>query len=280
MTGTDRGPDMNPRDKTIVVTGGASGIGKALCERFAREGAKVIVTDLSQEKADAVAAAIGGTAMICDVTKESDIQNLVSQTEAELGPIDMFVSNAGLGFGEPGHAASASNDIWQTCWDVHVMAHVYAARAVLPGMIERNSGYLLNMASAAGLLNQIGDAAYSATKHAAVGFAEALAITHKDDGIGVSVICPQYVATPLLGYKEDNVAERSEGTITPREVAECVMEGLAEERFLILPHPEVETFIRHKTGDYDRWLSGMRKLRRGIIEKTGSTRAEDVHKLI
>jgi len=160
------------------------------------------------------------------------------------------------------------------------MAHVYAARAALPGMIARHSGYFLQTVSAAGLLNQIGDAAYSTTKHAALGFAEALAITHGDDGIKVSVICPQYVATPMLGYADDQETELSAGVITPQQVADSAVAGIEAERFLILPHPVAEKFRQHKAADYERWLNGMRRLRRGIIAEIGSTRPQDMHKLI
>jgi len=271
---------MQLRDKTVIVTGGASGIGRALAERFAKGGAKVALADLAIEKAEVVAKEIGGLALTCDVTKEEDINRLVELTERELGPLDLFCSNAGIGFGEPNLVTSASNAEWQSSWDIHVMAHVYAARAVLPGMIERGGGYFLQTASAAGLLNQIGDAAYSTTKHAAIGFAEALSITHGDDGIKVSVLCPQFVATPMLGYDNDANPEPSQGVILPREVAESAVEGIAEERFLILPHPVVEQYRQNKAANYQRWLGGMRKLRRGIIAKTGSTRSEDIHKLI
>ncbi len=270
---------MDVNDKTVVVTGGARGIGKALARRFANEGARVVVSDLSEEEAMAVADPLQGLAIVCDVTKESEVQNLVARAEAHFGPIDLFCSNAGVFFGEPDLASSADNAQWQACWDIHVMAHVYAARAVLPGMIERGGGYLLNMASAAGLLSQIGDAAYSATKHAAVGFAESLAITHGDDGIKVSVICPQYVATEMLGYGEGDDLDGISGVIGPEQVADAVIDGLAEERFLILPHPDVEKYRRHKN-DYDRWIGGMRRLRRNIVEATGGTRLEDIHKLV
>ena len=270
---------MNVNGKTTVVTGAASGIGKALAQRFAKEGARVVVSDLDEAAAQRVAEPIQGLAVACDVTKEAEVQDLVARCEAHFGPIDLFCSNAGVFFGEADHATSAENAQWQVCWDVHVMAHVYAARAVLPGMIDRGGGYLLNMASAAGLLSQIGDAAYSATKHAAVGFAESLAITHGDDGIKVSVICPQYVATPMLGYLEEGGTPDGVGVISPEQVADAVIKGLAEERFLILSHPEVEKYRQHK-GDYDRWIGGMRKLRRSIIQKTGSTRLEDIHKLV
>ena len=182
---------MDLANKVVIVTGAARGIGYALAERFAGAGARVVVADLSAEAARAAAEAIGGLGVACDVTREADIQALVAETKARYGPVDLFCSNAGICLGEGDHAASASNDDWQRCWDVHVMAHVYAARAVLPDMIARGDGYLLQMASAAGLLSHIGDAAYSTTKHAAVGFAESLAISHADQGICVSVICPQ-----------------------------------------------------------------------------------------
>ena len=271
---------MNLNDKTVIVTGGGRGIGAALCRRFAQEGARVTVADLSEENAQGIAKEIGGLAVTCDVTKERDTQNLVAQTEARFGPIDLFCSNAGVCFGEPDHAASAGNDVWQACWDIHVMAHVYAARAVLPGMIERGSGYFLQMASAAGLLSQIGDSAYSTTKHAALGFAESLAITHGDQGIKVSAICPQYVATPMLGYDEGAKTGDLPGLLTPDDVAAAVVQGLVAETFLILPHPEVAKFHQFKGSDYDRWLGGMRKLRRKILNEIGSTDLVKMHKLV
>lgn len=231
---------MDVKDKTIIVTGGGSGIGKALCVRFAAEGARVAVADLNGETARQTAEQIDGLAVICDVASESDIRHLVDRTELHFGPIHLFCSNAGILACEPGHAASASNEVWQANWNIHVMAHVYAARAVLPGMIERGEGYFLQMISAAGLLNQIGDAAYSTTKHAALGFAEALAITHGDDGIKVSAVCPQFVATSMLGYGEGEGIDEERGIIGPDQLADSVMAGLKEERFLILPHPQVE----------------------------------------
>ena len=271
---------MKLDDKTVVVTGGARGIGRAICIAFRREGARVVVADLLADEAKATAEQIGGISFGCDVSKEADIQNLVEYTEQEYGLIDLFCSNAGIFFGEPSHAASASNDSWQACWNIHVMAHVYAARAVLPSMISRGEGYFVQMASAAGLLSQIGDAAYSASKHAAVGFAESLSITHGDDGIKVSVICPQYVATPMLGYGEGEGIDQYPGVISPEQVADAVVRGIERETFLILPHTEVEQFMQFKTANYDRWLGGMRKLRRNIKDKIGSTRLEDMHKLV
>ena len=256
---------MEIADKVVIVTGGANGIGKALCERFHAEGAKVVVVaDLEEENAQVVADAIGGEAFGVNVRDEAQIAAMVEAVESRHGRVDLFCSNAGIiaGDGEPWWATSASNDTWQAMWEVHVMAHIYASRACLPGMIERGSGYFLNTVSAAGLLNQIGDAAYSTTKHAALGFAEALAITHRDDGIKVSALCPQAVATRMIGDSKDGASAGVDGVLTPQQVADEVMQGLAAEQFLILPHKEVITYRERKTADYDRWLGGMSKLRR------------------
>jgi NAD(P)-dependent dehydrogenase (short-subunit alcohol dehydrogenase family) len=271
---------MNVKDTTVVVTGGASGIGKALATRFAHEGARVVVADLDADKAQQTAADIQGLAVACDTTRETDIEKLVARTEQHFGPIDLFCSNAGVCFGEADLATSASNAQWQTSWELHVMAHVYAARAVLPGMIERGGGYFLQTASAAGLLSQIGDAAYSTTKHAAIGFAESLAITHGDDGIKVSVICPQYVATAMLGYQQGDDFSEYPGVISVEQLTETVIAGLREERFLILPHSQVEQYCARKFADYDRWIIGMRRLRANIVKQLGSTRIEGMHKLV
>ena len=207
-----------------------------------------------------------GLAMRCDVSVESEIVALVEETERRFGPIDLFCSNAGIGIadGPGGMATSSPNRDWQRIWEVNLMAHVYAARAVLPGMIERGEGYLLNTSSAAGLLSQIGSAPYSTTKHAAIGFAESLAITHGDQGIRVSVLCPQGVATPMTAGQGD-APHATNGMLQPSDVAEAVVRDLEEERFLILPHPQVLTYIQRKTSDYDRWLSGMRRFRRRFI---------------
>ena len=258
---------MQLRDRVIIVTGGGNGIGKALCERFHQEGArKVIVADLEQDSAAAVAAAVDGDAFGVDVRNESQIHAMVATVEQRYGVVDLFCSNAGIIAldGEPWWATSAPNATWQAMWEIHVMSHVYAARACLPGMLARGAGYFLNTASAAGLLNQVGDAAYSTTKHAAVGFAESLAITHGDDGIGVSVLCPQAVATRMIGSVGDGDGGTAgvDGVLTPQQVADAVVIGLAAQQFLILPHKEVALYRQRKAEDYDRWLGGMRKLRR------------------
>jgi NAD(P)-dependent dehydrogenase (short-subunit alcohol dehydrogenase family) len=251
---------MNIRDKVVVVTGGANGIGRALCRRFAAEGARgVVVADLDGDGAARVAKEIGGLAVTTNVSVEADIVRLVAQSIDIFGPIDLFCANAGV-FGESG-GAEVPNEAWQQIWDVNVMAHIYSARAVLPGMRARGAGYLLHTASAAGLLTQVGCAPYAVTKHAAVAFAEWLSITHGDAGIKVSCLCPQGVRTQmLLGADGERESFLREGAVEPEDVAEAVIAGLAEERFLILPHPEVAEYFRRKADDYDRWLRGMRRL--------------------
>jgi NAD(P)-dependent dehydrogenase (short-subunit alcohol dehydrogenase family) len=251
---------MNLKDKVIVVTGGAQGIGRALSVRFAAEGARaVVVADVDIAKAEQVAKDINGLAIKTDVSNEADIKNLVEQTLEKYGQIDLFCSNAGIA-GVYGGAEVANQD-WQQIWEVNVMAHILAARYVLPSMLARGEGYLLNTASAAGLLTQVNAAPYSVTKHAAVAFAEWLSIAHGDQGIKVSCLCPQGVRTRML-LGEDGMGENFlvAGSLSPEEVAEIVVKGIEEERFLILPHPEVAQYFRRKADDYDRWLRGMRRL--------------------
>ena len=253
---------MELAEKVVVVTGGASGIGRALATRFAAEGAgAVVVVDRNEEGARQVATEIGGpaAAMACDVSNEDEVRGVIERTEDELGPIDLFCSNAGIG---TGGGPEASNDAWQLIWEINVMGHVYAARHVVPRMLERRSGYLLNTASAAGLLTQIGSAPYAVTKHAAVAFAEWLSITYGDQGIRVSCLCPQGVRTPMLG--DGGGALLGPTAIEPEDVAEAVVNGLRTEEFLILPHPEVREFFRRKGDDYDRWLRGMRRLQERV----------------
>jgi NAD(P)-dependent dehydrogenase (short-subunit alcohol dehydrogenase family) len=247
------------KDRIVVVTGAASGIGRALARRFHEEGAKLVVcSDLNGEGAAAVAKEIGGIWFRTNVGIEADIQHLIETVEADHGPIDLFCSNAGIGIGG---GAETTDARWQRIWDINVMAHVWAARHLVPRMAARGGGYLLNTSSAAGLLSQIGSAPYAVTKHAAVGLAEWLAITHGDQGIKVSVLCPQAVRTAMTAGNPDGVASVN-GMMEPEDVAECCVRAIEAEDFLVLPHPEVLEYMRRKTGDYNRWIGGMRKLNR------------------
>jgi NAD(P)-dependent dehydrogenase (short-subunit alcohol dehydrogenase family) len=250
---------MHIKDKVVVVTGGAGGIGRALCRRFAAEGARgVVVADRDEAGAGKVAAEVGGLAVAADVAVEAEVQRLVERATAAYGPIDLFCSNAGIAV--DGGVETPDAD-WQRVWQINVMAHVYAARAVLPGMIARGHGYLLQTASAAGLLTMLGSATYSVTKHAAVALAEWLAITHAAAGIKVSCLCPLGVRTEMLRQATGPVADMlRQDAIEPEVVADAVVAALAEERFLILPHPKVKEYFRRKADDYDRWLQGMRRI--------------------
>jgi len=257
---------MDIKDKVIVVTGGSNGIGRALCERFHAEGAKgICVADLDEQAGRQVAQSVNGIFVRCDVRKQSEIEAVVEQTVKRFGPIDLFCSNAGIFIeGEGPYGMGATPAQWQKIWEVNVMAHVHAANAVLPSMLERGSGYLLQTSSAAGLLSQIGSASYSTTKHAAIGFAESLAIAYGDAGINVSVLCPQGVRTNMTAGQGDT-PQAGDGMLEPEQVAESVMQALKEERFLILPHPEVLTYMQRKTSDYQRWIKGMQRFRRSFV---------------
>ncbi|MBL8699155.1 MAG: SDR family oxidoreductase [Alphaproteobacteria bacterium] len=248
----------------VVVTGAASGIGRALCARFAGAGARcVVAADIDGDGAAATARMVAGIGIRCDVTLDAEIALMVADVEARVGPIALFCSNAGVAlFDEPAaNCAGAPDGSWTRSWAVNVMAHVHAARHMLPRMTARGGGYFLNTVSAAGLLSQIGSAAYATTKHAAIGFAENLAISHRDEGIRVSVLCPQGVDTPMLRALPQG-PQHLDGVLTAEAVAEAALEGVVAERFLILPHPEVATYLRRKVDDYDRWIGGMAKLRR------------------
>jgi NAD(P)-dependent dehydrogenase (short-subunit alcohol dehydrogenase family) len=253
---------MIVRDKVVVVTGAAHGIGEALVRRFHEEGARAVVAaDLDGEGAEKVAPP-SGFGMRVDVGRESDIQKLVGETLSRYGQIDLFCSNAGIFI--PGGIDAPDAD-WLKMRDIHLLAHVYAARAVLPGMLARGEGYLLQTVSAAGLLTSLESVVYAVTKHAALGLAEWLSMTYGDAGIKVSALCPQGVRTSMLMQDPNNFLV--EGSVSVEQVADSVIEGLAGEKFLILPHPEVAEYFRRKAADHDRWLRGMRRLRADVMAK-------------
>jgi NAD(P)-dependent dehydrogenase (short-subunit alcohol dehydrogenase family) len=250
---------MDLQDRVAVITGGSGGIGQAMAKAFLQAGAKaVVLADLNEQAVVAAANAIGCEGYACNVTDEADIQALVKRVLDKHGHIDLFCSNAGAG--GQGLLTDAPNEVWQQQWELHVMSHLYAARAVLPGMLERGEGYLLNTASAAGLLAAIGSGPYTVSKAAAVKLAEFLAITHGDEGIRVSVLCPQGVNTAMAPKSLGD--GQTDGIIEPDELAQTVVEAIAQERFHVLPHPEVEDYVRRKGDDIDRWLRGMRRLRK------------------
>jgi len=255
---------MEVADRVVVVTGGARGIGRALARGLAARGAEtVVVADLDADGALAVAQEIGGVAITCDVSREDQIAELVKQVMTTKGRIDIFCSNAGIAVGG---GPDASNSDWQRIWEVNLMSHVFVARHVLPGMLNRKEGYLLGTVSAAGLLNHVFAAPYGVTKAAALSLFEWLAIAHGDDGIRVSCLCPQGVKTDMLAAEKRLGLEfLTAGALEPEQVADIVVEGIRNERFLILPHPEVAQYFNRKAQDYDRWLKGMRRLRANII---------------
>ena len=258
---------MNVKDKIVFVTGGANGIGRALCERFASEGAKrIVVADLDFENAEAVAGAIGGVAVRLDVSDEAQIKSVVEETLNEFGQIDLVCSNAGIGGAEGG--LEVSNDVWQKIYEINVLSHLYLSRAVFPSMLERNTGYFLITASAAGLLTHPTAAPYVISKHAAVAFAEWLSIAYDERGIKISCLCPQGVKTAMIesaeGESENFLMAEA---ITAEACADAVVKGLESEKFLILPHPEVAEYIVNKAENYDRWLHSLRKIRRAVLGK-------------
>ena len=258
---------MEVADRVVVVTGGARGIGRALARGLAARGAEtVVVADIDADGALAVAQEIGGVAITCDVSREEQIAELVKQVMTTKGRIDIFCSNAGIAVGG---GPDASTSDWQRIWEVNLMSHVFMARHVLPGMLNRKEGYLLGTVSAAGLLNHVLAAPYGVTKAAALSLFEWLAIAHGDDGIRVSCLCPQGVKTDMLAAEKRLGLEfLTAGALEPEQVAGIVVEGIRNERFLILPHPEVAQYFNRKAQDYDRWLKGMRRLRANIIAGT------------
>jgi len=232
---------MNLENKVAVVTGAAGGIGSELSRALTMQGARVVVSDLNADAANSLAQELNCIAVQCDVSDEQSVS----------------------------HAASASNELWEKSWQVHVMAHVYASRALLPKMLERGDGYLLNVASAAGLLSQIGDSAYTVTKHAAVAFAESLAIAHGDQGITVSVVCPQYVNTDILMITKEQRQQDLPGVLSPEEAVAIIIEGIQNDEFLITPHPEVRKMMLNRASDPARWLNGMRRFKQTLVNEKG-----------
>lgn len=253
---------MDIKGKVVIVTGGASGIGLALCRRFAAEGAAGLVVADIDPQAAAVARELDARVMIADVAVEADVARLAADTLEAFGRIDLFCSNAGIFI--PGEL-EVDDARWDRIWRINFMAHLYAARAVVPKMLAAGGGYLLSTASAAGLLTQIGSAPYAITKHAAVAFAEWLSMTYGDRGLKVSCLCPMGVRTRMLEESEGPAqAFIAETAVDPQVVADAVVAGLRAERFLILPHPEVAEYFRRKADDYDRWIRGMRRLHRQL----------------
>ena len=256
---------MDLQDKTVIITGAASGIGKATAQAMARLGARIAVVDLNAEGATAVAAEVGGIGVACNVADEAQVNAMVQTVEAELGPVDILFNNAGVATGAG--PLDTDIDVWHSQWDINVMSHIYAVRAVLPGMLERGSGYILHTASMAGILTTHGNLPYAATKHAVVGIAEWLSITYHDKGIRVSLLAPLGVRTPMLGDTDSAFASQAAGPIKePEDVAQQVVDAIYEERFLILTDPIAQTWMDRKNTDLERWLGGMRRLQAKMEE--------------
>ena len=254
---------MNLDGKVAVITGAASGIGAACARAFAAHGAKVALVDVNADGVSQVAKEFGGLALPCDIASESAVGAMVGEAEKRLGPLDVFFSNAGVATG--GDPLSTPIEVWNAQWQINVMSHVYALRAVLPGMLARGSGYLLHTASMAGILTSSGNLTYAVTKHAVVGLAEWLSVTYHDKGIRVSLLAPLGVRTPMLGPVDSAFARNAAGPIKePEEVAQMVVDAIAAERFLILTDPIAQKWMNNKTADLERWLEGMSRLQKTL----------------
>ena len=249
---------MKIAGKTVVVTGGASGIGRAMVSKFKQEGAaNIVIADINKDELEEFADEVGGKPVLVDMSQEEQVKELVKSTEKDFGQIDLFCGNAGIIFKG---GVETTNDKWEKIWQVNVMAHVYATRHALPAMLERGDGYFVITASAAGLLSQVGSATYSVTKHAALALAEWLLITHGAQGIKVSALCPQAVESKMTAPTKDGGVAGMDGMLKAETVADCVVEAIDTERFMILPHAEVEKYFQNKANDYQRWIRGMQRL--------------------
>ena len=271
---------MNLSKKNIVITGASGGIGEALSRSFIKRKANVFMTDIDEPRLSFVAESLNCPYHACDVVDESNILSLVNKANSELGHIDLFCSNAGILFKDEEAPLVLDERSWTESWRVNVMSHVFAARHVLPQMVQRQSGYFLQIISAAALLSQIGASAYSATKSAALSFAESLAISHGHNGIRVSAACPQYVATPMLGFDSAKSFKYSKTIISPDQAAERIVDGVLQEKFLIFTDSDLKKFYYRKCKDYDLWIAGMQRLRKNIVKETGAINLDQMHKFV
>ena len=270
---------MNLKQKKVIITGSASGIGKALAEQFIGQGSIVVLADKNERELNAVSQVLGCSYYVCDVGNEESIRRLVEKATHRLGHIDLFCSNAGVFHKDDVSRPGLEGKKWMESWEVNVMSHVYAARYVLPQMMDRQSGYFLQIISAAALLSQVGASAYSATKSAALSFAESLAIKYGTKGIKVSAVCPQYVATPMLGFKGKGQEIRNENLISPEAAANCIIQGVKEEKFLIVTDSKVMHLFEKKCQNYERWISGMQRLNNKVVDETTGLDLEQIYKL-
>ena len=270
---------MNIKNKNIVITGGCNGIGEEIVKQFSAKGARIVVGDISN-KINKINNKKNKNflGVYCDVTCEKNIRKLVKKAEKFFGPIDLFISNAGIMKGEKKTSTSANNKLWQLYWNIHVMSHVYAARATLPSMIKRKRGYFLQIISAAALLTQVGDAAYSASKSAALSFAESLAISHADDGIKVSVVCSQYVKTKMISNKIN--LEDIEKIKSTKEIVKLIINGIEAEKFLIITDDNIQKYVNYKINNYDKWLTKMINLRRKALTDSMTINVKEFYKFL
>ena len=271
---------MNLKQKNVVITGSASGIGEALAKQFIGQGSIVVLADKNERELNAVSQVLGCSYFVCDVGNEESIRSLVEKATQRLGHIDLFCSNAGVFHKDDISRPGLDEKKWRESWEVNVMSHVYAARYVLPQMLDRKSGYFLQIISAAALLSQVGASAYSATKSSTLSFAESLAINYGTKGIKVSAVCPQYVATPMLGFKGKSQEIRNKNLISSEEAANCIIKGVNEGTFLIVTDSKVMHLFEKKCRNYERWISGMQRLNNKVVDENKGLDLEQIYKLL